>query len=291
MFTRLLVGLDGSPQSEVALAQAILIGRRFRATLVLAHILRLEEADPVLVRNLGAPWREGRPEPLEPIPEALAGAGAGLLEDAAGAVGRAGLTAERVVRGGAVVGQLLEMAESVDAVFVGRTGRHSGGDPLGPDTRELIRRAPTPVIVCGSTVSPMDRCAIAYDGQPASLQALNLAERYAQVAGARLDVIHSAENQEEGREVLAHAALALSGVPLDFETHLEPGDVDSAVPAAIGRLGSNALFAGAKREGGKVLVPSHTEAILRATDIPVVVHHVPQELSVRVSGTHRRTPS
>ena len=291
MFTRLLIGLDGSPQSEVALAQAILIGQRFRATLVLAHILRPEETDQSLVRQLGAPWREGRPAPLDPLPDALADAGIELLEDAAGAVSRAGLAAERVVRAGSVAMQLIEMAEGADAVFVGRTGWHTGGDPLGPDTRELIRRAPTPVIVCGSTVSPMDRCAIAYDGQPASLEGLHLAERYAQVAGARLDVIHSASDPESGREVLAQAAMMLSGIPLDFETHLEGGDVDRAIPAAIARLGSNALFAGAKREEGKVLVPSHTEAILRATDIPVVVHHVPQEFSARVSGTHRRPSS
>jgi nucleotide-binding universal stress UspA family protein len=291
MFTRFLIGLDGSPQSDVALAQAILIGRKFRATLVLTHILRPEETDPSLVKQLGAPWREGRPVPLDPIPDALMGAGVELLEEAAGAVARAGLAAERVVRAGAVGSQLIEMAEGADAVFVGRTGRRGGGDPLGPDTRELIRRAPTPVIVCGSVVSAMDRCAVAYDGGPVSLEALHLAERYAQVAGARLDVIHSAADQESGREILAQAAMALSGIPLDFETHLEPGDVDRAVPAAIARLGSNALFAGANREGGKVLVPSHTEAILRATDIPVVVHHVPQEFSVRVSGTHRRTTS
>jgi len=291
MFTRLLIGLDGSPQSDVALAQAILIGRKFRATLVLTHILRPDETDPALLRQLGAPWREGRPAAPDAIPDALMASGVQLLEEAAGAVGRAGLAAERVIRAGGVGLQLLEMAEDADAVFVGRTGRRGGGDPLGPDTRELIRRAPTPVIVCGSTVSAMDRCAVAYDGGPASLQALHLAERYAQVAGARLDVIHSATDQEGGREVLAHAAMALSGIPLDFETHLEPGDVDRAIPAAIARLGSNALFAGAHREEGKVLVPSHTEAILRATDIPVVVHHVPQEFSVRVSGAHRRPAS
>ena len=68
-------------------------------------------------------------------------------------------------------------------------------------------------------------------------------------------------------------------------------DIDRSVPDALRRLGSNALFAGAQREAGRVLVPSHIEAILRATDIPVVVHHVPQEFSARLSGAHRRSAS
>jgi nucleotide-binding universal stress UspA family protein len=40
MFTRLLVGLDGSTPSRVALGQAIELGRRFRSRLLLAHVSR-----------------------------------------------------------------------------------------------------------------------------------------------------------------------------------------------------------------------------------------------------------
>ncbi|HTO73579.1 MAG TPA: universal stress protein [Gemmatimonadales bacterium] len=291
MFTRLLVGLDGSPQSETALSQAINIGRRFRSALVLVHVVRRGVVDELLVRALGAPWREGRADPQEAVPEALAGAGAQLLDEAAESVVRAGLTVERVVRSGEVVGELLDLAGSADAVLVGRVGRMRGEDPLGPDTRELIRKAPTPTIVCGNTVSPMDRCAVAYDGEGPSAKALMLAARFAQVGGARLDVIHAATDPAKGREILAHAAMALSDFPLDFETHLEGGDIDRVVPDALRRLNSNALFAGSTRQAGQVLVPSHIEAILRATDIPVVVHHVPQEFSARLSGAHRRSSS
>jgi nucleotide-binding universal stress UspA family protein len=291
MFTRLLVGLDGSPQSGTALAQAISIGRRFRSALVLVHIVRPGAVDPLLLRSLGVPWREGRADPQEAVPEALAGAGAHILDDAAGAVVRAGLTVERVVRSGEVVTELNDLAASADAVFIGRVGRRGGDDPLGPDSRELIRRAPSPMVVCGNMVSPMDRCAVAYDGEGPSVKALQLAARFAQVAEARLDVIHAATDPNRGRETLAHAAMALSEFPIDFETHLEGADIDQTVPEALRRLGSNALFAGAQREAGKVLVPSHIEAILRATDIPVVVHHVPQEFSARLSGAHRRPSS
>ncbi|MEO8029677.1 MAG: universal stress protein [Gemmatimonadota bacterium] len=291
MFTRLLVGLDGSPQSRTALAQAISVGQRFRSALVLIHILRPETVDPVVLRSLGAPWHEGRSDPKEPVPEALAGAGARILDEAAALVVAANLSVERVIRSGGVVDELNTMAASADAVFIGRVGRAGGEDPLGPDSRDLIRRALTPVVVCGLKVSAMNRCAVAYDGEGPSIKALQLAARFAQVAGARLDVIHAAIDTPQGREILARAEMALSEFPLDFETHLEGPDIDRTIPAALARLGSDALFAGAQRQAGKVLVPSHIEAILRATDIPVVVHHVPQETSARLSGAHRRPSS
>ena len=294
MFTTLLIGLDGSPPSEVALAQAILVGQQFRSTLVLAHITRAALHQAALIQSLGAPWREGRPSGSGNVARDLEEAGLRFLEDAAGAVERAGLKAEIAYGSGDVVAELAALAEHADAVFVGRVGRQSGGgDPLGPDTRQLIRRSPVPVVVCGSVISALDRCAVAYDGGPTSVLALSLAERYAEVAGAHLDVIHAAKagEEEKGREVLAHAAMALSATPLQFETHFEVGEVPEVVARVVQRLRCNGLFAGAHREPGGWELPSHTEAILRATDIPVLVHNEPQDLSARTTGSHRRSSS
>ena len=38
MFTRLLIGLDGSPQADAALEQAVVLGQRFDATLLVVHV-------------------------------------------------------------------------------------------------------------------------------------------------------------------------------------------------------------------------------------------------------------
>ena len=53
MFTRLLVGIDGSPASSVALATAVELGRRFQSTIVLAAITDL--------RVIQAPLMTGAP--------------------------------------------------------------------------------------------------------------------------------------------------------------------------------------------------------------------------------------
>lgn len=291
MFTSLLVGLDGSIQAQVALAQAIQIGQRFRARIVLAHVFRPETA------RTGAPvgpaWMEWSAESLPPTENDLQRAGLEMLRDGAGAVQRAGLEVEVVSRTGDVVDVLRELAEQVGVVVVGKVGVRgalspAASDALGPDTRELLRRCPRPVLVTGRNPTPMDRVLVAYGGGPASEGALAYAARFAGITGSHLDVIHVGVNPEEGRQALARASGALSITPLDFELHLLEGDLDLAVMNALTKFGSNALFVGAHREEQGWLVPSHTAAILRTTDIPVLVHMETATPGVRTSSAHRR---
>ena len=148
MFTSILVGLDGSTQAQVALAQAIVIGRRFHTRVLLAHVS--PPAGRTGEMALGAPWMEWTPANTPTTRLEREEAGLLMLEDAAGAVRRAGLEAETVVRDGITSEVLRELAEKVGVVVVGRSGVRgqtatAGADPLGADTRELIRRCPRPV--------------------------------------------------------------------------------------------------------------------------------------------------
>lgn len=294
MFTSLLVGLDGSVNAQVALAQAIQIGQRFRARVVLANVVRLEPASTGPA--LGPAWMEWSASAVPPGEAELHRAAQEMLDDAAGAVRRAGLEVETVTRTGEVVEALRDLAEQVGVVLVGRVGNRGSGrapasDPLGPDTRELIRRCPRPVLVCGSRPTAMDRVLVAYAGGPASEGALAFAARFAGITGAHLDVLHVSDDPADGRQTLARASGALSIAPLDYELHLAEGGLEHAIADTASRLGCNALFAGAHREEHGWLVPSHTEAILRATDIPVLVHMSSDTPSARVSASYRRPPS
>lgn len=293
MFTSVLVGLDGSTEAQVALAQAIIIGQRFHSRVVLVHVA--PPSGHTSEMALGAPWMEWTPGSAPTTRHEREEAARLMLEDASGAVRRAGLEAEAVMREGLTIDVLREMAEEVGVVVVGRIGRRgaqaAGGDRLGPDTRELIRRCPRPLLVAGSRPTPMDRVLVAYAGGPASEGALAFASRFAGITGAHLDVLHVAPDFEIGRRTLAQASGALSVAPLDFETHLIKGDLETAIPELVSRLGSNTLFTGAHREESGWMVPSHTEGILHLTEIPVLVHMQPSSAGARLSTTHRRSAS
>lgn len=253
MFTRLLVGLDGSEPSRVALAQAIELGKRFRARLLLAHVSRPTER----------PWSDG--------PERDTGAFTlSILDDAAARAAEAGLQGEMVQRRGGVVEQLVALAHEADAVFVGRAGLDAR-DPLGPETRALIQRCPVPVFVAATAVAQFDRCAVAYDGGPTSQRALAFAARFVGIRGGRLEVITAGNDEAQAEETLARAAAALSESPLRFGTRFARGAIGPAVAQAIRDLGCDALITGAHRVDGRAEMPSHTEELLRATDLAVVV--------------------
>ena len=243
MFTRLLIGLDGSPNADEALEQAVVLGKRFKARLVVAHV---QERD-----------------------------GAGdLLDRAEERVRDAGLQVETVLRHGDPDVELAALARDVDTVLVGRRGQSSGAHGagvVGKTVASLIRIAERSVIVCASKPSQMERCAIAYDGRETAQRALELVARFASVAQSTVHVIHATIDSAIGTMVVGEAEALLSLQGVAFVTHLEHGTPGEAVARVIRETQCDALFAGAHVGKRSAVTVSHAEEILLHTDIPVVI--------------------
>lgn len=250
MFTRLLVGLDGSPHGDAALEQAVVLGHRFHSALVVATVV---EGD-------GTARTEA----------------ATLLERARFRVAAAGLDVEAVQREGAPDLILAELAQDVDAAVVGRRGvqtERTGPFVLGRTAASLIQVAERCVVVCGGAPSPMRACAVAFDGR--NRRALELAARFASVAGSTVHVIHAYRDRLKGTRVLGQAEAELSLLGVQFQTHLEEGRAGEVVARVVRTIRADALFAGAHIPRGlgehRPSVASHTEDILLHTDLPVAI--------------------
>ena len=242
MFTRLLIGLDGSPRADQALEQAVQLGHRFGSTLVVATV--------------------------------GAGEDSGLLPRAAERVSAAGLKVETEARTGEPDVELADLAKNVDAVLVGRRGSGTREGALGPTVASLIRIAERCVVVCGAAPSPMNVCAVAYDGGDTSRRALDLAARFVSVDDGTVHVIHAAKSKREGLKVVGAAEALLSLQGARFVTHVEIGKPGEVVAALMHSTGADCLFAGAhvSRGGDRPSqVVSHAEEILRHTDLPVII--------------------
>lgn len=243
MFTRLLVGLDGSAGADQALEQAVLLGDRFGATIVAAHVVRPAE----------------QPD-------------AAFLARARARIERAGLRAEVAERRGEPEVELAELARDADACLVGRVGQDGSGD-LGPTVAALIRIAERCVIVCGGRPSRMQSCALAFDGGDTSLRALDLVARFASIVDSTVHVIHANASRDAGLRVVGEAEVELSRHRVAFITHVEAGTPGQVCADVVTRTGCDALFVGAHVPTGRDsgATAGHAAEILRRTDIPVAV--------------------
>jgi nucleotide-binding universal stress UspA family protein len=276
MFTRLLVGVDGSAGSEAALTAAIGLARRFRGSIVLAAITDVRVLEAPLLETTADFWTGALP--AAPISAQLGGVmherAGQLLEEARSRVQEAGLQAETVRAVGRVDEELIELADRAEALVVGRRGEaHERPGTIGEVTAHLVKRYPKPVVVAGDHDSAWQKPVVAYDGGETSSSALALAARYAGATGVSLSVVHVSNDAAAGEALLARAGAFLSGQGVAYETHRLSGEVTPAIEAFIERTGADLLVAGAhggrRRSWG---VGSHTEQLLRATAVPVIVH-------------------
>ena len=97
---------------------------------------------------------------------------------------------------------LATLARDVDLVLVGRRGRSSPADVLGKTVSALIRIAERSVVVCASTPSPMQACAIAYDGRETAQRALRLVARFASITKSTVHIIHATIDRAIGTMVV-----------------------------------------------------------------------------------------
>jgi nucleotide-binding universal stress UspA family protein len=276
MFTRLLVGLDGSPGADAALEAAICLGRHFRTTIVLAAITDIRLLEAPLFETAGPLWTEGVPAAPVAVElrEALEERATKILDAAAARVAAGGLQSEALRAIGLVNEELIRLADQAEAIVVGRRGElHGEPGTIGAVTSHIIKRSPKPVFVAGDRPSACERPVVAFDGGETSTHALELAARYAEALGLSLAVVHVNDDAEKGDALLAKAAAFLSGRGAAFETRRLPGDVTRGVTGFLGEWRGDLLIAGA--HGGRHhgwTIGSHAEKLLKATTIPVIIN-------------------
>jgi len=276
MFSRLLVGLDGSAGADAALDAAIALGTRFHATIVLAAIADARLLDAPLLGTSAGLWTEGLqiPTDVAPLNAALERRCSQLLADAAARVADADLALEEVRSAGLVEDELTKLTERAEALVVGRRGEmHQEHGTVGAVTAKIIRHAACPVVVAGEQPSVFERPLVAWDGGDTSAAALALAARYAEACHLPLDVVHVNSQTREGDEIAARASAYLAGTSAHHQVRRLEGDIVPTLTAYA--LGSRAdvLIVGAhggRRRHGWPL-GSRAEQLLRATPIPVIV--------------------
>lgn len=131
----ILVGYDGSKESEKALDAAVDIAKAGGATLIVQHVV-----------SIGPEAYEGGMLDVDALERELSG----MLEQAAERARLAGVAATKVLSRGDVAATILREAEQrgADLIVVGSLGRGRMARLLtGSVADKLVRTAPVPVLV------------------------------------------------------------------------------------------------------------------------------------------------
>lgn len=276
---RILVGVDGSLNSRIALEHAA---------------RRAGPAGHLIVANA-----------VNVLPETVNRAVAGL-NDAHRDIARqlaeqqstvAGIDATPEVRDGRPADVLTELARqhNVDEIVVGTRGMGRFAAALGSVAHALLGQADRPVVVVPRATADHPRAGhqqgqrvviVGYDGSPPSREALAYAMRRA-CDGGRVVAVHAFQptpdwlgspyyqrvldaSQAQGRELLR--SLEESDVGVELTTSLLEGPSARAIVAAADARDADEIVIGSRGFGAvRGVLGSVSHAVLHESDCPVVV--------------------
>jgi nucleotide-binding universal stress UspA family protein len=138
-FVKILLPIDGSPQSLEAVHQGVrLVREGLKATFVLANVQEPSSLYEMVVMHDPMALRRMAVE-----------AGEHLLAEADGLLSRADIEHEMEVASGEPGHILIDLVENYgcDAVVMGATGMGNSSASLGSVAHELVRHAPVPVMI------------------------------------------------------------------------------------------------------------------------------------------------
>jgi len=273
MFERILVGLDGSEESWTAGLLAIHVAQRLGARLTVAHVIDARVVEGPAVETLAPLWGEVSGRPFQPeVMRVYRDRGTSLLdrfcreaeENDCG-------TIDRVLEIGVADESILGLCEEADLLVVGKRGEHAAfrQHVIGTCLSHVLHHLPCPVLIAGPDARVPVRCLVAYESAQESVNALDLAIRYAERVGGEIGLVHAGD--ERADDVLASAHAIIGDRNVEWESVRIDAEPAEAVLEAARRWESECLFMGAYGHNRlhDFLFGSRTSELIGAVTIPI----------------------
>lgn len=274
-FSRIAVGLDGSPHAESALSHALRLAKAARSVVRGIHVVDRSMLDGVVVADLSGsvgfqPFLNLSGE----LREALVSAGGAILAAFEARAREAGVEFESVLKEGNVSEILEEEAQSCGLAAVGSRGANAEHrrDLVGRHADALARRMPTALLVAPVEYRDFQHPVLAWDGSPKSRKALALAAELAALLDLPVRIVTASDDEEEGQELLAEAEEELRYRRVKATGVVRKSHPDDAILEEVG-AGGDLVAMGAHGHGRVVelVLGSTTDRVLRAATVPVVL--------------------
>jgi len=222
----IMVGVDGSPQAEVALKHAIEVAQLAGAGVVgIASIFGDFDGEAEVDEHSVAEM-----EGLENLPRVAVDWFKQALEDCGQACAVADVPFTARLVAGRPEQVIPEEAQAADMVVIGATGRRDDhGELLGHTAIHITRTCIKPVLVTRAKYQPIQRVMVGYDGSPASGHALEWAADLAGAGGWEVAIVTGAVPESSLAEGAEFAARLAATRNIDAEVLLVTGDAPTVI--------------------------------------------------------------
>jgi nucleotide-binding universal stress UspA family protein len=202
--------------------------------------------------------------------------GRAILATAARHLADAGLTdVTTEQRHGSLIDAIDEQAHTAGLVVIGKRGEAADFAKLhlGANLERVIRGCPHPVLVASRAFKPVERFALAYDGSPSVLRALDFIIGNPLLHGLRCQIVRAGKIDDDARYYLGEAAGRLRDAGFEVDTHAVPGAPEEVIGKAVRDHHVDLLVMGAYGHSRirQFIVGSTTTALVRTCLVPVLM--------------------
>ncbi len=228
MFKTILVPIDSSDTSLVAVDYAIDISKSFNSEIVGISIIDIKKLAGPFMRDLGTsiggmvPYGDFQ----QKVRQFLDDTASAALDELEGKCKSAGIPFTRTMKEGIVSKEIVESAQRCDIISMGMAGEHAFWRDafLGSNLESVVRQTHKPVLVTPEKYKKITKILVAYDGSAFATRALISGANIAQQMHLPLTVITVSDETGSGENILSKASESLKDRDITYDKILESGE-------------------------------------------------------------------
>ncbi len=233
MFKTILVPIDSSDTSLVAVDYAIDLSKSFDSEIVGISIIDIKKLAGPFMRDLGisiggmVPYADFQ----QNVRQFLEDTAKAALDELEGKCNSAGISFTRTTKEGVVGKEIVESAKRCDMISMGMAGEHAFWRDafLGSNLESVVRQTHKPVLVTPEKYKKITKILVAYDASSFSTKALTAGADIAERMKLPLTVVTVSDDKKAGEDILSQADDSLKDYKITYDKVLEGGETVSAI--------------------------------------------------------------
>ena len=233
MFKIILVPIDSSDTSLVAVDYAIDLSRSFDSEIVGISIIDIKKLAGPFMRDLGTsiggmvPYGDFQ----QNVRQFLEDTAKAALDELEGKCNSAGISFTRTTKEGVIGKEIVESAKRCDMISMGMAGEHAFWRDafLGSNLESVVRQTHKPVLVTPEKYKKITKILVAYDASSFSTKALTAGADIAEQMKIPLTVITVSDDKKAGEDILSQADETLKDCKITYDKALKDGETVGAI--------------------------------------------------------------